>query len=235
MIARKTSRTAHDGLTRSERSSVNAGLSARATTASREAAPMTPDPGAPATDRRSRRLFLAMASVMTAILCAISAAGGSVAKYRWSAVFLVPIVWAVFLLRRRLALRPLHFALFAVALLAHDMGAFGWYQRSPLGLQYDWYVHFFFGVTGGLIVARTLQLRLGLRGTALGLLTVLAVLGIGGVHEIIEAGSTLQLGPGQGMLHIGPENPYDTQEDLFNNLLGASLALVLRRERGRPE
>jgi uncharacterized membrane protein YjdF len=182
-------------------------------------------------ERSDRRRLLAVAVTATVVLCAISLAGVSVAKYRWSAAFLVPIVWAVFLLRRRLALRPLHFTLLAVALLAHDMGAFGWYQRRVVGLQYDWYVHFLFGVVGGLIVARTLEVRLGVRGLACGLLTVLAVLGMGGVHEIVEAASTLQLGPEHGMLHIGPENPYDTQEDMLNNLLGASLALGLRRIR----
>jgi hypothetical protein len=188
-----------------------------------------------AVDRALRRSFLAVAWVSTAILCAISLAGGSVAKYRWSALFLVPIVWAVFLLRRQLVLRPPHFALFAVAVLAHDLGAFGWYQRRVLGLQYDWLVHFLFGVVGGLIVARALEHRLRLGGSALGLLTVLTVTGLGGLHEIVEAASTMQLGPEHGMLYIGPEDPYDTQADLLNNVLGASLSLGFRWLGRRPE
>lgn len=169
-----------------------------------------------------------MAGLATLALCAISFAG-TLAKYRWSALSLVPLVWLVYLLRARLALRPLHFALFAVAVLAHDLGAFGWYQRSVGGLQYDWLVHFLFGVVGGLIVARVLQLRLGLGGLALGLLTVLTVTGIGGVHEIVEAASTWLLGPEHGMLHVGPEDPFDTQQDMLNNVLGSALALGLRR------
>ena len=176
-----------------------------------------------------RGAFLAVAFSATAVLCAISFVGGSVAKYRWSALSLVPLIWIVFLLRRRLALHPAHFALFAVAVLAHDLGAFGWYQRSVAGLQYDWLVHFFFGVVGGLIVARVLEVRLGVRGFAAGLLTVLTVTGVGGLHEIIEAASTAVLGAEQGMLHVGPEDPYDTQQDMLNNVLGATLALGLRR------
>ena len=179
--------------------------------------------------RVDRHRFLAVAWGTTAVLAAISLAGGSVAKYRWSAIFLVPLIWIVFLLRRRLALHPAHFALFAVAVLAHDLGAFGWYQRSVAGLQYDWLVHFFFGVVGGLIVADALQLRLGVRGLALGLLTVLTVTGMGGLHEIVEAGSTAVLGTENGMLHLGPEDPYDTQQDMLNNVLGSALALGLRR------
>ena len=178
---------------------------------------------------------LAVATITTAILCAISVAGASVTKYRWSALSLVPLIWIVFALRTRLALRPLHYALFAVAVLAHDMGAFGWYQRRVVGLEYDWLVHFFFGVVGGLIVARTLQVRLGVRGLALGLLTVLTVTGMGGLHEIVEAGSTALLGAEHGMLHVGPEDPYDTQQDMLNNVLGSTLALGLRRIGRRRE
>ena len=182
-----------------------------------------------AADRVDRRRFLAVAWGTTAVLAAISLAGGSVAKYRWAALFLVPLIWIVFLLRERLALRPLHSALFAVAMLAHDLGAFGWYQRTVVGLQYDWLVHFFFGVVGGLIVANALQVRLGVRGFAAGLLTVLTVTGMGAVHEIFEAGSTALLGAETGMLHVGPEDPYDTQQDMLNNVLGSALALGLRR------
>jgi len=182
-----------------------------------------------AADRVDRRRFLAVAWSTSAVLAAISLAGGSVAKYRWAALFLVPLIWIVFLLRERLALRPLHSALFAVGMLAHDLGAFGWYQRRIGGLQYDWLVHFFFGVVGGLIVANALQVRLGLRGFAAGLLTVLTVAGMGAVHEIVEAGSTALLGAETGMLHVGPEDPYDTQQDMLNNVLGAALALGLRR------
>jgi uncharacterized membrane protein YjdF len=181
------------------------------------------------TGSAARRAFLVVAVVSTLVFCAISFAGGSVTKYRWSAAFLVPLVWVVFLLRARLALRPLHFALFAVAVLLHDLGAFGWYQRTVYGLQYDWLVHFFFGIVGGLIVARALQVQLGVRGLALGLITVLVVTGLGGLHEIVEAGSTALLGPEHGMLHVGPEDPYDTQQDMLNNVLGSALALGLRR------
>ena len=192
-----------------------------------------------AADQVDRRRFLAVAWSTTAVLAAISLAGGSVVKYRWAALFLVPLIWIVFLLREGLALGPLHSALFAVAMLAHDLGAFGWYQRTVVGLQYDWLVHFFFGVVGGLIVANALQVRLGVRGFAAGLLTVLTVTGMGAVHEIVEAGSTALLGAETGMVHVGPEDPYDTQQDMLNNVLGSALALGLRRiaagRRGRSE
>jgi uncharacterized membrane protein YjdF len=151
----------------------------------------------------------------------------SVTKYRYSFLFLVPILWTVYALRRRLSIRPLDFGLFALALLFHDLGAFGAYSWRVIGLQFDWCVHFFFGLIGGLIVAGALKALLGARGFGLGLLVVLVITGMGGLHEIVEAASTRYLGKDLGMLYIGADNPYDTQEDLLANVLGACAALAL--------
>jgi uncharacterized membrane protein YjdF len=184
----------------------------------------------PVSSESSARPFALVAWPASVLFLAISLAPRDLLpKYRYSFLFLVPILWGAFALRRKLALRPLAFALFAVALLLHDLGAFGMYQRRVLGLQYDWYVHFYFGVVGGLIVARALRVRLGLRGFALGLLSVLVITGIGGIHEIVEAASSMFLGPDYGMLKIGPDNPFDTQEDLLNNVLGSSLGFALHQ------
>jgi uncharacterized membrane protein YjdF len=155
----------------------------------------------------------------------------SVAKYRYSFIFLVPILWIVYALRQRLSIRPLHFALVALALLLHDLGAFGAYSWSVIGLQFDWCVHFFFGLVGALIVARALEVQFAMRGFVLGLFVVLVITGIGGLHEIVEAASTRFLGKDVGMLYIGADNPYDTQEDLLANVLGACAALAMRRLR----
>jgi uncharacterized membrane protein YjdF len=178
---------------------------------------------------RSERFVAAAASLAFVLVSLASRAG--VPKYRFSFLFLVPILWAVYGLRRRLSIRPLHFALFAFALLMHDLGAFGAYSWSVIGLQFDWCVHFLFGLVGGLIVADVLHAQLGARGYGLGLLVVLVVTGIGGLHEIGEAASTRYLGKDLGMLHIGVDNPYDTQEDLLANVVGACAARARRRVR----
>lgn len=160
---------------------------------------------------------------------------GGVAKYRYSFLFLVPILWGVFAFRRRLLLPPLHFALFAIALVLHDLGAFGGYQKSFLGLEYDWCVHFYFGLVGGLVFARLLDIRLGLRGSILFLLVVLLVTGVGGLHEIVEAASTKLLGDEYGMLWTGPGNAFDTQEDLLSNVVGSCVAFALHALGGRAK
>jgi len=179
---------------------------------------------------RSERIIAWTASFAFVLISLTPYAG--VAKYRFSFLFLVPILWGVYALRRRLSIRALHFGLFALALLLHDLGAFGAYSWNVMGLQFDWCVHFFFGLVGGLIVARALEAQLGTRGFVLGVLVVLVITGIGGLHEIGEAASTRYLGKDLGMLYIGADNPYDTQEDLPANVLGACTALALRWFRG---
>ena len=180
---------------------------------------------------RGERLVAWTASVAFVAISLVPYA--SVTKYRYSFLFLVPILWAVYALRRRLSIRPLDFGLFALALLLHDLGAFGAYSWSVIGLQFDWCVHFVFGLVGARIVARALETQLGARGFGLGLLVVLVITGLGGLHEIVEAASTRYLGKDLGMLYIGPDNLYDTQEDLLANVLGACTALALRRFRRR--
>ena len=176
---------------------------------------------------RSER-FVAWAASLAFVLISLVPHEG-VSKYRFSFLFLVPILWVVYALRQRLSIRPLHFVLFALALLLHDLGAFGAYSWSVIGLQFDWCVHFFFGLVGALIAARALEAQLGVRGFGRGLLVVLVITGIGGLHEIAEAASTRYLGTDLGMLYIGADNPYDTQEDLLANVLGACVALALSR------
>lgn len=178
-------------------------------------------------DRFNAHAAVALAASLLMIALSFAAKEGS--TYRFSFVFLVPIVWAVYALRHRMHLHWLHFALLASALLLHNLGAFGFYRREFLGLRFDTYVHFYFGVCGALIVSRGLALGYGIGGWRLWLATALGILGVGAIHEIIEWASTAALGPEQGMLKAPGEDPYDTQKDLLNNLLGTLLGLMLRR------
>ena len=148
-------------------------------------------------------------------------------NYRYSALFLVPLVWAAYFLRRRLHLHPLHYALFALALLLHNLGAFGLYQRSVLGVSFDVYVHTYFGFVGGLLVHRYLRHEVPLRPWHLRVGAVLLVLGMGAIHEMVEWASTLALGSTHGMLKTEGVYAFDTQRDMFSNLCGAAFAVGL--------
>lgn len=169
----------------------------------------------------------ATALVFSAVFIAFSvliAKPGS--NYRFSALFLVPILWAAYFLRRRIHLHPLHYLFFALALVFHNLGAFGFYQRGFFGLSFDIYVHFYFGFVGGLLVHRYLDHASELRPWHLRVGTVLLVLGMGGVHEIVEWFSTLALGSKHGMLKTEGVYAFDTQRDMLDNLLGAALAVA---------
>jgi uncharacterized membrane protein YjdF len=174
------------------------------------------------------KLNLAIAYAASAVLLAISlllAQPGS--TYQWSFLFLLPLVWVVYYFRNRLALLPWHFALFALALVIHDLGTFGFYRKSFLGLRFDSYVHFMFGLVAGLILFRAAGERLPLSRKFLILAVPIFVLGIGGLHEMFECFTTILLGPERGMLKLHADQPFDTQKDLMNNFFGAVTAVLL--------
>jgi hypothetical protein len=147
--------------------------------------------------------------------------------YKFSFAILAPILWLVYFARSRLALHPFHFGLFAGALLLHDLGSFGFYRRKFFGLEFDLFVHFYFGLVAGFVFYRAFETFYGLTGWRLWLAVALFTLGVGGVHELIEWSSTLAMGPERGMLKLDPNDPFDTQKDLLNNLCGALLATAL--------
>ena len=169
--------------------------------------------------------FYAIAIVTTAIFVLISIVAQGPSTYRFAIFFLAPMLWALLAARRKLALHPGHYALLAIALLFHNMGAFGLYRSSWQGIEFDGYVHYFFGVAGGFAIARGLGYNFGLNGWKVWVGTILVILGIGGIHELIELGSTIALGPEKGMLKLHDGDLFDTQKDLLNNLLGAITAL----------
>jgi len=177
---------------------------------------------------REERQLRWIAWVTSGVLIAVSlflAKPGS--TYRFAFLFLAPLLWLVYSLRHQLVLAPSHFALFASFLLLHNLGVFGFYRRHFLGLQFDVYVHFYFGLVGGFVVKRAFEQRCGWRGPWLVAAVGLFLLGIGAVHELVECGTTILLGKEKGMLKLDPNDPYDTQKDLLNNLLGALLAVAI--------
>ena len=86
--------------------------------------------------------FKTIAWVTTAIFAVITVVGKGPSTYRYAILFLGPMLWAVYLLRQRLHIHPCHFAIFASALVLHNLGAFGTYGQEYYGLEFDTYVHF---------------------------------------------------------------------------------------------
>ncbi|HKQ38365.1 MAG TPA: DUF2238 domain-containing protein [Verrucomicrobiae bacterium] len=175
-----------------------------------------------------RKSNLVIAGITSAVLVALSlffASAGS--TYRWSFLLLLPLVWAVYFGRERLALLPAHFAAFAIAIIIHDLGTFGFYKKIFFGLRFDCYVHFMFGFVAGLILFRAAGEKLPLSRQLLAFAIPIFVLGIGGIHEMFECFTTILLGPERGMLKLHADQPFDTQKDLMNNTLGAITAVLI--------
>jgi uncharacterized membrane protein YjdF len=172
---------------------------------------------------------LRLIAIVACVVFVIISATARVATYRVNPIFLIPLMWLPHLIRRRVFLHPVHYAMFAVAILLHDLGAYGFYQYSPLPFSWDILVHFYFGVVVTLMMHRAIALSYAgiLRPWQASVTTLLFMMGIGALHEIMEYMSYLLLGEEKGMLKPHTSYFFDTQRDLTNNLLGAIVALVI--------
>src|SRR5688572_25566747 len=186
---------------------------------------------------RNDTLIFGLACAASVIFLFI-AATARVPTYRINPIFLIPLAWAPYWLRRRLHLHWMHYALLIVAIVLHDLGAYGWYQNSPLPFSWDILVHYYFAVPVTLILYRAIAKSFStvLRPWQAAVVALLFMMGLGAIHEIMEYMSYLLLGEERGMLK---RTSYwlDTQRDLTNNLLGTLTALALaagaRLVRGR--
>src|SRR5215213_4483356 len=76
-----------------------------------------------------RRALIAVAAVACVVFAIVSLTARD-PRYRFNLVFLAPLMWLPYFFRRRMHLHPLHYALFGVAILLHDLGAYGFYKES---------------------------------------------------------------------------------------------------------
>jgi uncharacterized membrane protein YjdF len=168
--------------------------------------------------------LIAITGTVALIVIALTA---RVETYRVSAIFLVPLLWMGYALRERLAMGAATYAAFLVAILLHDMGAYGWYQNSPLPFSWDIFVHFYFAIPGALIIRGALRHHFPMLSSwQVSVTTLLFVMGFGALHEIVEFASYGLLG-NRGMLK-STSYVFDTSRDLTNNLLGCLAALAMR-------
>lgn len=148
-------------------------------------------------------------------------------SYVWDTIVLLVLLVGVYSYKERLDLHPFHFFLFGVFLVFHNFGVFGLYDTSYWGVEFDTYVHFYFGLVSALILNRTYDKWVKLDDKRLKYFALITlVLGMSAFHEILEyLGGTI-LGEGMGFLKAGAGDVemWDTQTDMRNNLLGALTA-----------
>ena len=150
-------------------------------------------------------------------------------RFKWDFIAIMLLMYFVYFIRKRINLHPLHFGFFSLFWFLHCAGIFDWYQSYPLGLEYDHWVHGFFGFVSSLIVLRAYHFYGVYPAGFIPVAAIAVILGFSAFHEIFEFGGAMMLGEGEGVLFIGAGDldEWDTQKDMLNNLIGALLGLVL--------
>lgn len=161
--------------------------------------------------------------------------------YKWDFFFVLALVWMLYSIRKFLALQPIDYMMFTAFLVMHNLGTFGAYNLFIAGIEYDYYVHFLFGLAASMILlksplANILQKKVFHRKSPVFLCIIILVLGFSALHELFEFTGALLLGKGEGVLFIGAGDldPWDTQKDMMNNLIGAFVGtgyVLLRKKR----
>jgi uncharacterized membrane protein YjdF len=182
----------------------------------------------PTIDPPQRDRPLVIVGIIVSIAIIVIAATAKVPTYRVNPVFLIPLAWIPYYFRRGLRLTFWPYLLFGIAILFHDLGAYGCYQQSPFPFSFDIAVHFYFAIPVVVILYFALAGHFPmLRPVHLTVTTGLFMMGVGALHEIMEYISYLLLGEEKGMLKPSSAYFFDTQRDLTNNLLGTITALLL--------
>lgn len=173
----------------------------------------------------ANRLIVWFTSFLLAGLETYALVTGS--RYRWDFIFLMLFLWSIYWLREKIDLHPLHFALLAVFLLLHFLGMFGFYETIPLGMEYDYWVHGYFGFVAALIVSRAYRHQRVYPPGFVPVATLVLLLGCSAFHEIFEYLGAITVGEGEGVLFIGAGDldEWDTQKDMVNNVIGGAIGL----------
>jgi putative membrane protein len=146
------------------------------------------------------------------------------------------LLWAT---HRRFPLSPLLYALIFVHAVVLMLGGHYTYARVPLGdwlrdafglarNPYDGIGHFAQGFIPALAARELLLRHTGLqRGAWLGVVVVLACLGVSALYELVEWGAAVALGQGADEFLGTQGDPWDTQKDMALAGVGAISALLV--------
>jgi hypothetical protein len=141
-------------------------------------------------------------------------------------------------LYNKLDLDILSYSSLIIAFLLHNAGAFGWYNISPVGFQWDHITHIVWGFAFTLIIFRYTRRFLNNQRTN-NVITIffiiLASLGAGVIIELYEFAGYFIVGEGMGGLghgqgdivtEFGNSEWFNTMFDLIYNLVGTIIAMI---------
>ena len=188
-------------------------------------------------DKRKARIIITVIGIIL-FLAFIVYESTRVPDYVPDTILFIALTITLFLLYTKLDLDLVSYSAFIIALLFHNSGAFGWYNISPIGIQWDHITH----ITG--IFAPTLILFRYFRRLFTAsksnnlyviLIIILAALGVGVVIEYYEFAGSFIIGQGEGGLgqgegdietELGNSLYLNTILDLIFNLIGAVLGVI---------
>ncbi len=150
--------------------------------------------------------------------------------YKYDVPMCMFLLGFVYYYRHAIKLLWLHYLLFALFLFMHCLGMYELYSSYPLGIEYDYWVHGFFGLIIALVILRSLQnSKLQFNKMISIACVIVIVLGISAAHELYEYAGAVLLGSGEGVLFIGAGDldQWDTQKDMLNNVVGGVLGVVI--------
>ncbi len=150
-------------------------------------------------------------------------------RYAYDIPMVLILLLLVFDLREKIYLHWSHYFLFFCFLMVHAVGLYGTYDWYPFGVEYDYWVHGFFGFVSTLMITEYFERSGWVSRRAAGLAALVLVLGISAAHELYEFAGAMLLGEGEGVLFIGAGDldEWDTQKDMLNNVIGSLIALGL--------
>ena len=153
-------------------------------------------------------------------------------------IIIMIVAIALYFMYEKLNLNPLTYSLIIFALILHDLGVFGFYNISPLPIQWDHITHFFSNFSLTFISFNYLKKYFSKNkfdNTWLIIFIVLISLGVGAIGELIEFTGYLTVGEGAGVLghgkgdivtELGNSEWLNTMLDLIFNLIGTLTSLV---------
>lgn len=98
----------------------------------------------------------------------------------------VIIMFLILIFRKKLKLNPYLYYLLGIALIIHNAGTFGFYNQSPIIVQYDHITHFFAYFVLTLIFYNYFSKKMEFSWFEVALVSLFIVMGIGALLEIWE-------------------------------------------------
>src|SRR3989338_2244564 len=123
--------------------------------------------------------------------------------YSLDSFIMIGVMGIVFLLRKKIHLHPVHFALFGIVMVLHNLGVFGFYGKTPWGLEYDYWVHGYFGLIFSWILIRAHVFNKILSTPIIYVFVIFFVLGFSAAHELVEYQGAMTFGEGEGFIFFG--------------------------------